>query len=241
MTNIDDFVDSEWQPSSDEPVVRSPVEIHTSAGRERKTTNVIVEVRVLENGLLYAVGVDDEGVPVLELEEGRYVIGNYPKGRSPYQLINLVRRAKEDMLSLFATFEYKAGRTPDGQDAARIEYTTWHDDPTYGLTVLTSLQAYQAVEGGWLDLQLGLPTLDSPDRTMTVKISSLGEELEFDSQGVLKDPGSRLFWASKKMKEIYDTVSRGVKIDALQTAKAVVNGFPSQRPLQMETLVKYMG
>ena len=107
------------------------------------------------------------------------------------------------------------------------------------MTILTSLQAYQAIEGGWLDLQLSPSNLDSLDRAITTKISSLGEELDFDSQGILKDTVSRLFWSSKKIEQIYNIVSKGVQIDALHTAKALVNGFPSQRSLQIEKLVQY--
>src|SRR3989338_3187786 len=115
MGSIDDIAnDPEWQPSLAGHVATLPVQVREPVGRERITTNVEVVVRALENGLLYATALDENGMPTLA--RGSYSVENFPKGNSPYQLINLARFNREDVPGFSATFEYKAGKTPKGID-----------------------------------------------------------------------------------------------------------------------------
>ena len=246
MGSIDDIAnDPEWQPSLAGPVATLPVQVREPVGRERITTNVEVVVRALENGLLYATALDENGMPTLA--RGSYSVENFPKGNSPYQLINLARFNREDVPGFSATFEYKAGKTPKGidekfpagLDEVRIEYTTWHN-PIYNLTLLTSVQAHQLIKEGWLDAQLSLPTYGNSERAMTMEVSSLSESLKFSRDGAFLEKSTpRLFWSSKELKGIYQAITKGAQIDPLQTAVALINGFPKQRPLHIEKLIQY--
>ena len=237
MVGIEDIVnDPGWRPSSGEPVAVSRIQM---------PTQVKVAVRSLENGLLYAVQVDNNGMPIFST--GVYPVDNFPKGNSPYHLINLVRAEREGVPGLAATFEYKSGKTPkglgeaipEGLDKARIEYTTWHN-PIYKLTLLTSVQARQLVKEGWLNVELSLPTYGNSSRAMTMEVYSLGESLEFGKDGAFSEtPAPRLFWASPELRGLYNAINSGARIDPLKTAVALINGFPSQKPLHIGQLVQY--
>lgn len=221
MANIEEIVnDHGWQPSSGKPII----------------TSVKAIVKALENGLLYVAPADNKSAPILEQTEWQV----------PYQLINVVRAEREGVPGLAATFEYKAGKTPEGLDekfpagldAARIEYTTWHN-PAYGLTLLTSVQAHQLVKGGWLDVQLSLPTYGNSERAMIMEVSSLSESLKFGKDGTLEKQVPRLFLASPELKGVYKFVTNGAQVDPLRTAVALINGFPKQMPLRIEQLIQY--
>ena len=236
MVGIEDIVnDPGWRPSSGEPVAVSRIQM---------PTQVKVAVRSLENGLLYAVQVDNNGMPIFST--GVYPVDNFPKGNSPYQLINLVRAEREGVPGLAATFEYKSGKTPkglgeaipEGLDKARIEYTTWYN-PVYGLILLTSVQAHQLIKEGWLNVELSLPTYGNSSRAMTMEVSFLDENLKFGSDGAFSEMSARLFWASPELRGIYNAINSGARIDPLKTAVALINGFPSQKPLHIEQLVQY--
>ena len=237
--------DPGWQPSSHEPIANLPIRISTPIGRGREIRDLIVVVRALENGLLYAVPVDklENNGPIFARS---YPVENFPKGQSPYQLINLKRTEREGVPGFAATFEYKAGKTPEGLgeaipnglDEARIEYTAWHN-PVDSLTLLTSVQAHQAVKEGWIDLSLNIPTYGNSDRAMTMKISFLDENLGFDKNGNLEKQVKRLFWSSKELEGIYQAVIKGAQTDPLKTAVVLINGFPSQRPLHLEQFIQY--
>jgi len=247
MGGIEDIVnDPGWRPSSGEPVAVSRIQIpaHSFILQKRETIDVTVEVRALKNGLLYATAVDENGMPTLA--RGSHPIENFPKGQSPYQLINLVRAEREGVPGLAATFEYKAGKTtkglgeaiPEGLDAARLEYTTWYN-PAHGLILLTSVQAHQLVKEGWIDVQLSLPTYRNSERAMTMEASSSMESLRFGRDGTLEKQAPRLFWTSPELNGIYESVTNGAQVDPLRTAVALINGFPTQRPLNMELLIQY--
>lgn len=246
MGNIEDIVDSEWQPLLDKNKTPVVIREHTfSEGTSFYKKHFTTRVIKLKNGLFYAIVKQSDGTDMLR--DGNYPIEEFQKLFNKYHLSNLSAKQRGQVPGFSATFEYKSGKTPGGHDAARIEYTTWHN-PAYGdkgLTMLTSLYAMQRVKDGWLDVNLNVPSDKPVGRSMISTISTPDTaKLIFGTDGNLLTTTFDIQNISEQenhpLKDIYLNANRGIGIDTLKTAEALVKGFPSQRPLQMEKLVQYM-
>ncbi|MEK6869308.1 MAG: hypothetical protein AABX63_06190 [Nanoarchaeota archaeon] len=230
-----------WQPSEDGPLISVPLvrPLHLGHGPDLELI-----VRLLNNGLWYASPVQTKG--------GRHVdaIARYSsnKGNLPdgYNVIDLSTTRINGMPVAIATFQYKAGKTPEGQDGAVLEYTTRHfpNRSESGLVTLTSLYASQEVEGGRIDVHLNATTNEPKNHSMALKVvcsDKIYAELNFDSEGNLLRTSRAVFISpSHPLYEIHKrTSARDELVDPLITAIALIKGFPSQRPLHIEQLIQY--
>ena len=249
MESLDTIANEpDWMPISQEELLREiivpPPYMHTKQ-------NLYVAVRELANGLLYTA---------VEQSDGKFALGNanyntaqvspLPKG---FRLTQLSLRRMHKLPGFYATFEFKAGKSFDGQDAAWIEYTTWHN-PNFGdrgLTRLLSLNAKHIIQGGSVDIAISSPDYWLNNRSMNAALSSSGEpnetlrldgSLRYDKEGRLLAVSLGLPEAVKlghPLGDVYLRTSNGDKIDALSTAATLVSKFPSQRPLDLLKLVRY--
>lgn len=239
----------DWMPISQEGLLREIIVPPPYVDTKQK---LHVVVRELANGLLYAA---------VEYSDGKFALGNanynttqvspLPKD---FRLTQLSLRRIHSLPGFYATFEFKAGKAPDGQDAAWIEYTAWHN-PNFGdmgLTRLLSLNAKHAIQGGWVDIAISSPDYWLNNRSMNVALSSSNESdetirldgnLRYDREGRLLVVSLGLPEAVERrghpLGNVYLKTSNGAKIDALSTAATLVRGFPSQRPLDLLKLVQY--
>ena len=230
-----------WQPSKDGPSISVPLVRPPHLGRD---PNLELIVRPLNNGLWYASSVQTKG--------GRHVdaIARYGTERvdlpDGYNVIGLSTTWINEKPVATVTVQYKAGNTPNGQDAAVLEYTTRHfpNRNESGLVTLVSLYASQEVKGGRIDIHLNAATTEPKNHSMTMKVVSSDElyaELNFDSEGNLSGTPRALFISpSHPLRQIHKrTSAREELVDPLSTAIALIKGFPSQRPLHIEQLVQY--
>lgn len=244
MDSIDNLFKDiiEWQPSQDGDLVRAPLPRPQHLGHG---PDLEVAVRQLNNGLLYALVQTLNGVNVESI--AGYGIDEVPELAGKYRLINLTTNWVNEKPVVSATFQYKAGKTPKGHDVAVIEYTTRHnlDENEEGLTTLVSLYASQEIGKGTIDIHLNAASTDPRNPSMTMKIISSGDlygELSFDSEGNLLPSSKRLFISQEHpLYKIYSETSKGTKVNPLRTAIALAEGFPSQRPLHIEQLVRHDG
>lgn len=239
----------DWIPISQEELLREIIAPPRYMDTKQK---LYVVVRELANGQLYAA---------VEHNDGKFVLGNadYDVRQvsvlpNKFRLTDLEMNRRRKLPGFFATFEYKAGRAPMGQDAIWLEYTTWHS-PNFGekgLTVLINLHARHMIQGGWLDIQITPRDYRSTDRSLALVLSSSDESdetlrldgnLKYDREGKLQMASLGLPEAVERrghpLGNVYLQTSNGAKIDALSTAANLVRGFPSQRPLDLLGLVQY--
>lgn len=235
MATIEDELakDTKWNPSSDGDVIHAPIGRHLDR-------DLVVVVRKLNNGLLYALPKDTEGRDVFRL--GSYNVDNVPELPNQYHLINFLMRDAPP--ALYSTFEWKSERVLEGNPIAWLEYTMMHT-PFFGnregLTMLMSLYATQLVKGNWLDLKLNLPTKEITQRYHTATLEYSGEKsggFYYHADGK-QDPKS-LGFSNLPMniegplgKVFYDAL-RGARMDTLRTAENLVQEFPSLRPVHIQ-------
>ena len=241
--------DPDWMPISQEAIIREAIpHPHISAKQD-----LYIVVRELANGLLYASVEQGNGKATLRnAHYNTQQVSTLPKG---FHLTQLSLRRMHVVPGFYATFEFKAGKAPSGQDAARIEYTTWHnpDFGERGLTRLLSLNAEHAIQGGHLDIGISSPaywlssrlmvaTLHSSDSAETLTFDG---NLEYDREGRLTKTSLGLPEAVERrghpFGNVYLQTSNGAKIDALSTAVTLVGRFPSQRPLDLLASIQYQG
>ncbi|MCH8004223.1 MAG: hypothetical protein IH934_06360 [Nanoarchaeota archaeon] len=238
MSNIEDIAnDPEWQPSS---VICAPIQPPSYFDR---VSDIVVVVKQLNNGLLYAIPQNKSGKTLFK--NASYSVGSVPVLNDQYKIINLAKRQTRERPGFFATFEYETGETPDGNNAARIEYTTWHNPiiGENGLTALISLYAWQENDNGKLELHLNVASNNPADRSMRMKIfppDEFGGHLDFDKEGVLLKAPFGFYEAGENptnpLRNIYLATLMDSKVDVLHTAMALVKGFPNQ---PIEQLVQY--
>ena len=214
--------------------------------------NVKVVVKELANGLLYAVVQNEDG-KVLQ-RNAKYNVEGVPALPSGFRLIQLDMNRNRNLPGYFATFEYKAGKAPDKNDAIWIEYITWHS-PQFGnngLTMLISLYASHIIKDGWLNAQIGSIAYWSNNRSMKMNLgasdqsgddSYLDGRLVFNGDGKLLEVSLGLPQKMERMRHplslVYNRATNGMQIDVLSTAAALVKGFPSSRHLDIVQLVQY--
>ena len=230
-----------WQPSKDGHSISVPLvrPLHLGRGPDLELI-----VRQLNNGLWYPASV--------QTKEGRQLeaFARYGSNRSDlpdgYKVIDLSTTWINGMPVAIATFQYKYGKTPKGQDANVIEYTQRHfaNGGENGLVTLASLYASQEVEGGRIDVHLNAATTEPKNHSMAMKVVSSDElyaELNFDSEGNLLRTSRPVFISpNHPLHQIYKRTSvREELVDPLSTAIMLIRGFISQMPLHIEQLVQY--
>jgi hypothetical protein len=246
MADLDKIANNpQWQPASGDSLIRAIVTPPSDMFFGKRP--ISVEVKKLNNGLLYASVKDADDRNVIGF--GGYDVEEVPQLPNQYRLINLSMRQREGLLGFFATFGYRDEGTINEKSLAKLEYTTWHVPGLgdKGLTMLTSLYAMQAVEGGWLDLHLNVGGSMPYKRGLTAKLICSGEsngELHFDENG---EPVTKNVIGFKELpehlegplKEIFRSTLATGSIDALETAVALFDEFhshviiPTQRALNL--------
>jgi len=236
-----DYIDSVvqsiigWQPSNRE-ALRIPV--HRSG---RLATRVLeVVVGQLNNGLLYATVQTPEGQEFKAMASYNIEdVGLLPGG---FRLINLKTHLDDGRPVYSATFQYKAGKTPDGRDDTVLEYTMGHCLGGQGLTKLRSLYAHQEVSDGRIDVSINEAAKDFLDPSVTATLSAsdgIFAELNFNGDGKLLRSPAVFISPEHPFYQIHKKASEGELVDPLSTAIVLIKGFPSQRPLHIEQLVQY--